>query len=802
MSASRTLLLSVGCALLAAAPVAAIGPEALYIYPAGGQRGTTVDFKVGGLYLHESCDFEMHAAAGSGVEASRRIERAATTRFQQEVRPQTEFNQELLIPVDYAGSVRIASGATATTCRWRVWTAQGVTPLRPFVIGDLPEVIEDEICGDPIPTPVELPLTVNGRIYPREDIDIWALEATKGQSITCEVNASRIGSTLDSRLEVRDEHGRRIAEDVDHFGADSFLRFTAPRDGTYFVHIHDIRYGGLQSSVYRLTLSAGPRVDVTYPLGGRRGKTTSFELIGQALPSTPVKIALPAETSDGRAPRGFAPRLKIDGTPLNEIFLDVGELPELLESEPNNAPAHGNLLDVPSIINGRIETPEDVDIWTLRARKDEALIFEFRALRPGLPLDPRVVVLDAAGKTLHEGETRSEFKAPADGTYHLRVEDLFGRRGGSRFVYRLEVSHRATSAAPDFAMQLAQLECAVARGGSAELTVNVKRFGGLAGEIEVHVDGLPAGVTAAPTKIAAGKTSAKVKLTTTSEARIGASRLTVRGSFDVGPRRVTRTAVLSMDAGSHRLASVFLVVTLPTPFKFAGEYELPFALQGTIHYRHLKLDRGGYEGPVHVRLADRQIRHQQGSTGPTIVVPAGVHEFDYPLEISTWTEIGLTSRTVLMAFADIEDGDGGKHTVAYTSDATIAQVMMQPNAGPLSVETGRPSVVASTDGSEVEIRVRVRRDPHLPMPVRVEIVAAAHVRGVEATPVALPPGTSEATLRLRFARDAGPFNVPLVVRATARLTRAVTIRGRPLRKDDPVVAFTRVDVVREQPRKS
>src|SRR5436190_14354660 len=51
-------------------PAAADAPVAMYVFPAGGQRGTEVKFRVGGLYLHESCPFEM---AGAGVVASPRI---------------------------------------------------------------------------------------------------------------------------------------------------------------------------------------------------------------------------------------------------------------------------------------------------------------------------------------------------------------------------------------------------------------------------------------------------------------------------------------------------------------------------------------------------------------------------------------------------------------------------------------------------------------------------------------------------------------------------------------------------------
>ena len=40
-------------------------------------------------------------------------------------------------------------------------------------MGDLPEIVEEEIDGEPVPVNVTLPLTINGRIFPREDVDLW-----------------------------------------------------------------------------------------------------------------------------------------------------------------------------------------------------------------------------------------------------------------------------------------------------------------------------------------------------------------------------------------------------------------------------------------------------------------------------------------------------------------------------------------------------------------------------------------------------------------------------------------------------
>ena len=44
---------------------------------------------------------------------------------------------------------------------------------------NLQQIVESEIDGEPIPTKVTLPLTINGRIFPRENIDVYSFSARK-----------------------------------------------------------------------------------------------------------------------------------------------------------------------------------------------------------------------------------------------------------------------------------------------------------------------------------------------------------------------------------------------------------------------------------------------------------------------------------------------------------------------------------------------------------------------------------------------------------------------------------------------
>src|SRR5262245_57526611 len=54
-------------------------PGTMFIYPAGGQRGTTVNVRIGGLCLHGDCPLEM---LGPGVKASERIKQSDTIWFE------------------------------------------------------------------------------------------------------------------------------------------------------------------------------------------------------------------------------------------------------------------------------------------------------------------------------------------------------------------------------------------------------------------------------------------------------------------------------------------------------------------------------------------------------------------------------------------------------------------------------------------------------------------------------------------------------------------------------------------------
>jgi hypothetical protein len=767
------------CAALAA-PVLAEAPHAAYVFPAGGQRGANVDVRIGGCYLHEAAALHLEGEGISLGPTSSPSNERSTTGIIRRAEETVWFEGPLLYPPessrkedypkDYLGTLEIAADAPLGLHYCRVSTSQGVTAAMKFVVGDLPEVVEREIDGEPIPVAVTLPVTINGRIFPRRDEDVWTFDAPAGREITCSVAAASLGSPLSARLEIRDPAGKLFAESSGQLGIDPVLRFTTTAAGTYEVRIHDAAYEGMQDHVYRLTISDGPWIDGFFPLGGRRGGELAVELRGQQLSQTKLSVPIPAD-----APELFAYATQHDGR-ATLLGLEVGDRPEAIESEPNDAPAVADASgssrahSAPVTLNGRIDKPGDVDVWTIEMTKGQKLELAVHAARLGSPLDSLLVVRDAAGNELATNDDASAgqpdsalvLTAKEDGPVQVAISDRFAQRGGPAFAYRL---HVAPPGEADFSLTLPADALVIDRGGQQKLQLAIAAAAGFSRPIKITAEGLPEGVTAAPLelkRIAGNKQT--LNLAAAGTCPLGIHRVRIVGTTTDAGEPITRVAEFTAGPGEPPRQELVLAVAEPTPFTFAAEYAFSFVARGSVHYKHYRIERNGYEGPLEVALADRQIRHLQGVAGPKIVVPAGASEFDYPVYLPPWMELGRTSRSTLMATGVVMGADGRQHKVCYTSGGQNDQIICRVSPAQLQISATR--AVRLAPDAAVEIPVSVKRGAAGHGPVRIELVLAPHVSGITTEPVLVPEGAEQATLTLRVSSSAGPFTQPLLLRAT------------------------------------
>ena len=122
-----------------------------------------------------------------------------------------------------------------------------------------------------------------------------------------------------------------------------------------------------------------------------------------------------------------------------------------------------------------------------------------------------------------------------------------------------------------------------------------------------------------------------------------------------------------------------------------------------------------------MRLADKQARHLQGVTGPTLTVPADADEFEYPVTLPPWMETGRTSRACVMAIGKVKIGDV-EHVVSFSSQEQNEQIIAVVETGQLGLELGRSSRGGPGAAAPPSCRVSVRRGKGLKGAVKVEVV--------------------------------------------------------------------------------
>ncbi len=768
----RALLILLGGLLATPSIATPQPPELLYIFPAGGQRGTVIPTHAGGVNFHGKARFEI---LGAGVQSDAIATETKTIWFEGPLIPQPDSQAGESYPRDHANRITIAKDAPLGPRLVRCSTSQGATQSLPFIVGDLPEIIESEADGRPIPRAVILPVTINGRIFPRENVDAWTLDAKTGETIVCEVATRQFGSPLEAVLTVLGPDGQPVRLQHSLRRGDPRAWFVALTSGTHTVRITDASHGGLQHYIYRLTLKRSPHAESIFPIGGRRGQTINTTIQGPSLPARQLAVTLAAATGDAH----WAD-LKDGAQTFGTALFHVDDLPEVLEAATPAAPQ-----SLPVMLNGRIAKLGELDEWTLQLAEKESLTLDLFAARLGSPLDGVVRILDDAGKTIATNDDRASgqpdslltFAAPKAGAYRVQVSDRFASRGGPAFAYRLRATGKP---APDFRLTVATDAITILRDTvkvdangkpiptpNPKLRVAVDRVGGFAGPVRLSLSGLPAEINATQLIIPPNLSSIDVQFSAPPKTPIAVHRFTIRGEGLLVDKNATRQATTTPLLGQVGSDHVTLAVALPTPFKFLGQFQLANSQPtGTTVQRPYQIDTGGVPGPFTVRLADKQGRHVQGVIGPVMVLPPGTTTFDYPITYPSRMEIGRTSRIQIMMTGEVTDFDGSKHTVCYSSFDGENQIMAITSD--IFVTVALPAQSYSVHpNSLLTLPVRVRRDQALlSRPMKVEVIMPAHMRGVTALPLLLAPGAEKGELRLQFGSEIGPFNMPVSIRAS------------------------------------
>jgi hypothetical protein len=375
---------------------------------------------------------------------------------------------KVALQVSVPGNAMVGIGAV------QLATTNGVSDVHLFMIDDLPTVAESA-TNRTLATAQELklPVAVEGNCD-ETSLDYFVFKAKKGQHVSVEVVANRLGSPLDPVLRLLDASGRELVycDDDPAVGSDARFSFTAPATARYLIELRDIGYQGGSKYRYRLRVGNFPLVGATFPLGAQRGTQTKVAFIGRAVEGLrPMDVRVPEHASRVSLNAKFR-----RGQDCGFGLLVAGQFPEVTEVEPNDRPEAATKLSVPSVANGRFARMKDRDWYEFSAARDQRLIFSGRTRSLGSPCDLSMRLFDAHGGQLaeadisgaNEGTLTNKFSEA--GTYRLLVEEL-NHQGGLNLAYRIEVEPFH----PGFTLSLETNRVEAAGNGSFEIKVTAAR---------------------------------------------------------------------------------------------------------------------------------------------------------------------------------------------------------------------------------------------------------------------------------------------------------------------------------------
>ncbi len=582
----------------AAHELSAASPQLSTILPRGGQRGqeTTVTFH--GARLG---DAEQIVVYYPGISVSK-----------------LEVVNEGALKV----TLKIAPDCRLGEHAFRVRCKSGVSEMITFWVGALPIVDEKEPNSDfAAPQPIPLNVTVHG-VIENEDVDYFVVEAKKGQRLSVEIEGMRLGTTLfDPYIAILDAKRFELAisDDAALVGQDGCASIIVPEDGRYIVQVRESAYGGNGSCHYRLHVGTFPRPTAVVPAGGKPGEELEVTFIGD--PTGPIKQKIKLPDAVPEAP--FAIHCQdTGGISPSGIRFRLGELHQIVETEPNNQLSEATAgAAAPIAFSGVIEKPGDVDCFKFSAKKGEVYDVHCYARRLGSSLDPVMYLSQATGGDIVANDDSagpdSYFRVtiPEDKEYVVRVFDHLGK-GGANFFYRIEV----TKVEPKLLVTIPKVDffgysqerqtVSIPRGNRWAVLATVTR-GDVGGDVNLSLEGLPAGVTAQTDVMVAAVNQQPIVFEAAADAPIGLSLGRILAEMvDPNLKNITRSfeqivfLIAVPNQGvywRHDLKRAAFAVIEDAPFKIhVIEPKVPLVHGGSMRIKVVAERKEPFKGPITV----------------------------------------------------------------------------------------------------------------------------------------------------------------------------------------------------------
>ncbi|MEI8017671.1 MAG: PPC domain-containing protein [Schlesneria sp.] len=458
-----------------------------------------------------------------------------------------------------------------------------------------PQFLEQEPNNNPEQANrLELGQDINGRLEVPGDVDRYVFAAKKDQTVSFFGITRQQGSPSDLNFKILNKDGGQLAAAEDNGTSEGSLSYKFPADGDYVLFVEDLNHRGGSEHAYRIAVTMTPpqfslaaSLDTfNIPAGGsvmatvttvRTGYAGPIELSATNLPAgvTASKSVIGVGRNDAvltlQAPSEFAAgelyQIKIVGTAkIGETDITVpAEIGGVLKARNNamrwspanlnrfvaasSAPAPGFSWRVEpnSVIFGKDLSTKVKLIATRAAGFEEGIVVAIAPPQNGLPAGVTIAV-----KNVDKGQTEAELVISANNQAPLGdfTAGLTGtlKQGDKTVVQGMAL--RLNLAAP-MTIKLDPATGKIAKGGELVVKAIVDRNPAFAGPVNVTLQNLPAGITAAPATIAADQTAVEIKLTAAADAATAnVNNITAKADAMAGAAKLEATSaavVLAVD---------------------------------------------------------------------------------------------------------------------------------------------------------------------------------------------------------------------------------------------------------------
>lgn len=668
---SRTVIAAALFALLAPAWAHAAAPQLGGLAPRGVQRGQEVEVLFNGARLEDAQEILFYEP---GIEVVK-LEAVNTNQVK--------------------AMLKIAPDCQLGAHRLRIRTATGISDLRPLLVGNLPIVNEVEPNSD-FATPQVVPInsTVSG-VADNEDVDYYVVEAKKGDRITAEVEAIRLGISLfDVYVAIMNAARFELSASDDNalVWQDGIASIIAPEDGKYIIQVRESSYAGNGGCQYRVHIGNFPRPLATLPAGGKIGEPVTVKFLGDVAGDKDQPFTLTANGLQkfpvfAQDDKGVAP---------SPNWLRVSEFGNVLEVEPNETHDNATKFAAPMALNGVLGQPGDTDSFRFTATKGQVFDIRVHARSLRSPLDPVLYIFAAGGGAIAGNDDSGgpdsfiRFTAPNDGDYVVNISDHL-KNGGPTYAYRVELSPIKPALKLSVAefVQYVQPTVSVPKGNRFALMINASRID-CGGNITIKGVDLPPGVTIEAPTMAANLSSVPVMFVAAADAPVGAKLVDLVGVLEDAEKKPVLEGHLQQDVvlirGQNQIPfwtesvpRLATAVTNEAPFSVEiVEPKVPIVHDGQMGLKVIAKRKEGFTAPIKIDMlwlppginASREVSIPENQTEAVIPMNAAgnAQVAEWQIAINASTTVGNGPIQISSPFAKLRVGE--KYlTFAYEQSA-------------------------------------------------------------------------------------------------------------------------------------